>query len=121
MRRDRGLLLNTEIDPCAFYELPDDVQQAAYHVSHFLDHMGVLLSNRLIDLDVLAANIGISAEAAWFKLEPCVRVERERRSTGIYLDYFEHLIASIRTIPIEERYRDLKRLELDPERPKAYL
>ncbi len=78
--------------------LPDDVAQASLKVSHFLDNLGVLVANDLLDPKLAAGFLGDSTLRQWLLLQPFVERERELRSPNAYLQYFEHLAATMRDV-----------------------
>jgi hypothetical protein len=78
--------------------LPDDVAQAALKVSHYLDNLGVQVAYGLIDAKVVAGFLGDSTLRLWGELRPFVVQERTFRSPGAYLQYFEHLAATLKEI-----------------------
>jgi hypothetical protein len=81
-----------------FSGLPDDVAQASLKVSHFLDNLGVLVANDLLDPKLAAGFLGDSTLRQWVLMKPFIERERELRSPNAYLQYFEHLAATLHEI-----------------------
>lgn len=99
-----------EIDPpCAVRDLPDHLAQAVLRVSHFLDNLGVLLAHSLIQPHIVAGFLGTSAKRIWQDLLPFIELERELRPSGVYVEYFEHLVATLEVVRPEDVRSDLRK------------
>ncbi|MGB2711419.1 MAG: hypothetical protein WBC33_07865 [Conexibacter sp.] len=96
--------------------LPDDVAQAALRVSHYLDNLGVLVAHDLLDPKLAAGFLGDSTLRLWSQLERFVVRERELRSPTAYLQYFEHLAATLHEVQPERVRAELRRWT-EPQRP----
>jgi len=82
----------------AIRDLPDDVAQAALKVSHYLDNLGVLVAHGLLQPELAAGFLGDSTLRLWQQLEPFIVRERALRSPNAYLQYFEHLAATLHEV-----------------------
>lgn len=78
--------------------LPDDVAQAALQVGHYLDNLGVQVAHGLLAPELAAGFLGDSTIRLWCQLQPFIRNERSLRSPNAYLQYFEHLAATLRIV-----------------------
>jgi len=91
--------------------LPDAVRLPAIQLSHYLDNLGVLVSDGLVDPRIVARFLGVSAIATWIRLEPYIRSERTLRGDDIYQMHFENLVATVRDLnPHRLLEQKLKRL-----------
>jgi hypothetical protein len=95
----------SDLDPAGgVNDLPDDVAQAALRISHYLDNLGVQVAQNLIAPELVAGFLGDSTLRLWAQLRPFILSERRRRHPQAYLQYFEHLAETLRTVsPIEMR------------------
>lgn len=85
-------------------ELPDDVAQAALTVSHYLDNLGVQVAQDLVAPELVGGFLGDSTLRLWRLLQPFIVSERRRRHPQAYLQYFEHLAETLRTVdPVRMR------------------
>ena len=99
-------------------ELPDEARKHVVNVCHYLDHLGFLVDQRMIDLEAVDRLMGNSVLACGRELEPYIERERrrraERRRPGEpptpedYAPYFDRLV---------EQLRDRRG---DAELPRAY-
>jgi hypothetical protein len=99
-----------------FTQLPDahGLRNDAFRVSHFLDNLGLLVTEGALEANIAAAFLGTTAIALWVALEPHINAERELRRREGYLDseyqrYFEDLAVTIRDIDPVKARRHLKR------------
>ena len=70
-----------ELDPeGGMRGLPDEVARAALRVSHYLDNLGVLVANGLLEPELAAGFLGDSALRLWRDLYPFITRERELRT-----------------------------------------
>jgi hypothetical protein len=96
-------------------DLPPDLKQPAIAVCHFLDNLGVLVAEGLMDSEIAARYLGDTAIALWKRLLPYIEAERNRRlASGIpgaadYLRYFEHLVVTLEELNPEHTRMRLKR------------
>jgi hypothetical protein len=93
----------------AIRDLPEDVQEAAHRIGHYLDHLGMLVYLGLIDVDQVATFLGISALNLWRLLKPYIESERKLRSPDIYLNAFESLAVALVKANPELKARRLDR------------
>jgi hypothetical protein len=73
------------------YGLPEPIRDKVFVVTHFFDHLGVLVAHKLIPVGPVIGFLGGSVEYYWQPLGPHILAERERRS-GEYQEYFEMLV-----------------------------
>lgn len=85
-------------EPCALHDLPDGLAQAALKVANYLENVGLVMQLGLIEPRVVVGFMGVSAERIWDELASFIALERESRPDGLYLEYFEHLAATIREL-----------------------
>jgi len=81
-------------------ELPDSVRPAAYSVCHYLDNLGVLVTEGLVEPRIVTRFLGRSAIDLWERLHPCIKLERAKRN-GNYQRYFEGLAATAKRLDPE--------------------
>jgi hypothetical protein len=96
--------------PCAIHDLPDDVARAPLEVANYLENVGLLMQLDLIDPRIVVGFMGGSAERIWDELAAFIALERESRPEGLYLEYFEHLAATIRELRPMEVRSELRKL-----------
>ena len=99
MREARGRVLTQLNDKtvgstAGLAELPEDLRDGALRVSHFFDHVGLLVAHDLVPADPLVGFFGRGAMNCWDKLRPYILAERARRlqggyASGEYVPYFE--------------------------------
>lgn len=77
-------------------------------VSHYLDNLGVLVANDLLNPHLAAGFLGDSTLRLWSLLEPFIERERALRSPNAYLQYFEHLAATVHEVQPSRVRADLK-------------
>ena len=80
------------------YGLPDEVKHSALSVSHFFDHVGVLVAHNLVNREAIIGWIGDSAIYCWDSLFPYIVAERKIRNAP-YQEYFELLYEAIQKNP----------------------
>lgn len=85
-------------EPCAIHDLPDGLAQAALKVVNYLENVGLVMQLGLVKPRVVVGFMGVSAERIWDELATFIACERETRPDGLYLEYFEHLAATIREL-----------------------
>jgi hypothetical protein len=90
-----------------FAALDDSLRVDALAVSHFFDHVGVLVAHRLVDRTAVVGFIGDSIVSCWLALRPYI--DGERTSRGDYQEYFEILATIVRRTPPSEIRRRLHR------------
>ncbi|MFD1044353.1 hypothetical protein ACFQ1S_01465 [Kibdelosporangium lantanae] len=73
----------------ALRDLPEDIRVSAERVSHYFDHVGLLVGHHLVPAKPMISFFGLGCAALWDKLEPYVVAERNLRTVGYYLRYFE--------------------------------
>ena len=78
-------------------ELPEEIRERVVRVSHYLDHLGVLVERDLVDAKLVAGFMGGSIIWLWKVLGPYIEVERERRGEE-YQMYFEDLAVRMQGI-----------------------
>jgi len=71
--------------------LPDDLKESAKNVSHFFDHLGVLVAHNLVNKEAIFGWLGGSIERNWILLAPYIDAERKIRENDNYQKYFEIL------------------------------
>jgi hypothetical protein len=59
--------------------LPDAEREKVLRVLHYLDHLGLLVDQKLADEEVIGSFIGVAIISLWQSLEPYVRAERAKR------------------------------------------
>ncbi|MFI4989402.1 MAG: hypothetical protein ACHQHO_00610 [Solirubrobacterales bacterium] len=108
------------LDPAnGISNLPDDVAQAVLRVSHYLDNLGVQVAQHLIAPELVAGFLGDSTLRLWSQLEPFIVSERRRRHPQAYLQYFEHLAETLRTLNPAEMRTHLSKWEGEGAAPSA--
>jgi hypothetical protein len=78
--------------------LPDDLREAVETVSHYLDHVGVLVRKDLVGIDLVAAFIGGSTMSMWAQMAPFIR-EHRRQTAEVYQRHFEYLVTRLWELP----------------------
>ena len=79
------------------WALPDAEREKVLRVLHYLDHLGLLVDQKLADEEVIGVFIGDAIISLWQSLEPYVRAERAKRERDRrgpdtqYQLYFEDL------------------------------
>lgn len=110
---DRRLLL-TELGNCdpdkGMQGLPDHIRPAAFRVSHYLDNVGVLVAHRLIDPEIAGSFLGASALQLWEALNDFIRRERVLRAYPDYQMHFEHLAATVDSLPLDSESLGWKKM-----------
>jgi hypothetical protein len=76
-------------------ELPGAVGHAARKVSHYLDNLGVLVDNGLMDPQLAAGFLGNNVIEMWDALAPFIRADRARGPVRGYQRYFESLVVAV--------------------------
>lgn len=94
---------------CAIHELPNDVAQAAVLVANYLENVGLLVYLELVEPRIAIGFLGGSAERIWDELKPFIGCERTERD-GLYLEYFQYLVATIRLMQSENPRSELREL-----------
>jgi hypothetical protein len=82
-------------------ELPEGIRQRVVNVSHYLDHLGVLVDRELVDATVVYGFMGPSVVRLWSILSPYIEAEAERRREAEYQDYFRRLAIKMNAIQAE--------------------
>lgn len=94
--------LDEECEPGAgISTLPDDARRHVTRVAHYLDQLGFLVDQRLIDPHAVAGFMGPSVLRSWEVLAPYIRQERAARGSPAYSRYFEDLAARVLAIDPE--------------------
>jgi hypothetical protein len=78
-------------------------------ISHYLDNVGLLVSEELLGPEPAAAFLGGSAEGMWRKLGPYIYAERRERGPT-YQRHFEYLAAVFSGMEYETKIERLPRL-----------
>lgn len=77
-----------------FDGLPADLRADVLYVSHFYDHIGLLMRSSAVEKDDIARFLGGSAASAWKHSKPFIR--RQREITGEpYQQYFEGFVRAL--------------------------
>lgn len=77
---------------------------------HYLDNLGVLLHHELVQPEIVSGFLGGSAARIWGELSGFIAAERANRTSGVYVEYFEHLVATLRVIAPEDARSGLHKL-----------
>jgi hypothetical protein len=87
-------------------DLGDDPRGHVVNVCHYLDHLGFLVDQRMVDLEAVDRLMGNSVLACWLELEPYIQRERRRRADWRrpgelptpedYAPYFNRLVEQLR-------------------------
>lgn len=107
--------LRTTDDPAAVSQLPTDLRQHVLTVCHYLDNLGVLVSEGLMDTKIAARFLGNTAVSLWDRMQPHIEAERRLRveqgqpGGGDYLRYFEDLAVTLKASNPEHQRSTLKR------------
>ena len=96
--------------PCAIHDLPDDLADAALRVMHYLDNLGVMLHHGLVEPEIVSGFLGGSAARIWRELSGFIVRERASRPNGVYVEYFEHLVATLKVYRPEDARSGLRKL-----------
>jgi hypothetical protein len=75
----------------AIYDLPRHQVAAAVRVSHFLDSVGALVHQELLQVGPARSFLGGSTLEMWAKLGPFILEQRRRDGVRVYQMHFEHL------------------------------
>jgi hypothetical protein len=120
------LLDEQPTNPVPLSELPDEARENALAVCHYLDNLGVLVAEQLMDAAVAARYLGDTCLALWKRLRPYIEAEREKRARrGFagprdYLRYFEHLGAAFEELEPARQRANLKRWNPTPSGEHAH-
>lgn len=102
-----------------FRELHPDDQIRVKHVSHFYDHIGLVIAHKIVSEKLLTSFMGESAKITWDILEPFILKERELfgpKTNGEYQMFFEDLVARVIENPPHEIRKKLclRKYDLNP-------
>ena len=92
------LALPEPVDPARVNEQPD-VVNAAVTTIFTCETLGCMVFERVLDLHVLDRLWGGFIRAAWRRLAPWIRAERERLGVGSFGEWFEWLVAQLEAHP----------------------
>jgi hypothetical protein len=79
-------------------DLPADVGASAIRVSHFLDHLGVLVANDLMSPEMAASFLGDSAQNLWSTLGDYIEEERKLRRSPEFQKNFQKLVEALAAV-----------------------
>jgi hypothetical protein len=93
--------------------LPDADREKVLRVLHYLDHLGLLVDQKLADEKSIGGFIGDAIINLWQSLEPYIRAERakrqrERPDDAQYQLYFEDLAARMSKLDLPEIRKHLR-------------
>jgi hypothetical protein len=87
--------LRDEHDPrLGISGLPDEAREHVIRVCHYLDQLGILVDQRIVDPEAVAGFMGESILVSWRALAPYIKGERAARKRD-YVSYFEDLAAQV--------------------------
>lgn len=98
--------------------LPEKAHGHAVNVCHYLDHLGFLVANQIIELDAVDRLMGRSVLVCWQALAPYIERERKVRASD-YAGYFEQLAAQLLDRQGHEDEKPLQRVPADAALPIA--
>src|SRR5262245_27543784 len=80
--------LRNEHDPkVGISGLPNDARERVVRVQHYLDQLGLLVDQQLVDAGAVAGFMGESVLRSWQALSPYITAERDIRGED-YAEYF---------------------------------
>lgn len=72
-------------------DLPEEARTSATRVAYYLDGLGLLVSNELVDEKQITTFLGGAIERQWQALRPFIEAERRARPEPSFQRSFEHL------------------------------
>lgn len=93
--------------------LPEEVKSHVKIVSHFFDHLGVMVANNVADKNLVICYLGGAAEEVWNVLSLNIKFERDFRPNGLYQEFFENLVWEIKNNPPEKLIKKLSLRRID--------
>ena len=90
--------------------MPDELAQPVLRIAHYLDNVGVMIDKKLIKPELVAGFLGDSALRQWHQLERFIRKERLIRTPPAYMNYFEHLAATLQIVRPEDVRKKLRKM-----------
>ena len=95
-------------------DLSDPLRESATHVCWYLDGLGLLVGQGLVDEDALFTIIGSPTVRLWGILAPFIEAERDHRTEPIYMRGFEDLAERARKHDYASAMEKLKRFNCAP-------
>jgi hypothetical protein len=108
--------LRKQHPPVRVADLPRKPLEHALDVCHYLDHLGFLVDQRLVDPIAVAGFMGDSMLRCWDELLPYIDAERKARD-GPYAQYFEDLAVRVKAIGPREAHKGLRTFSANYEPP----
>jgi hypothetical protein len=97
-------------------DLPRKPREHSLAVCHYLDHLGFLVNQGLVDPIAVAGFMGDSMLRCWDELWPYIEAERKARD-GPYAQYFEDLAVHVKAIGTPEAHKGLRRFSASEDPP----
>lgn len=73
------------------YEGKPEFEEYPQTVTSFFEHAGMLVSKKMVDMDVVVDHLGYQTIACWEKLEPLIRLWRRDHQNPSIGEHFEEL------------------------------